>query len=121
MCACTAAVGRCLIGGDFNSKSSEWGETRLYRREILVGEIDLTIAAPHLASKIGGWCFLEVTTLSDHRCKEFSLEQRCVQKNIYCIRNYSKKRFDRQKLITANLIEKIHYLFNETKIIIPEF
>ena len=23
------AVGRCLIGGDFNSKSPEWGETHL--------------------------------------------------------------------------------------------
>ena len=69
------AVGRSLIGGDFNSKSSKWGEARLDRREILVGEmvarndmtvlnqgkeftfrrgaggsiIDLTIAAPCLA------------------------------------------------------------------------
>ena len=27
------AVGRSLIGGDFNSKSPEWGETRLDRRQ----------------------------------------------------------------------------------------
>ena len=33
------AVGRCLIGGDFDSKSSEWGETHLDRRGILVGEM----------------------------------------------------------------------------------
>ena len=41
------AVGRCLIGGDFNSKSPEWGETHLDRRGILVGEMiarnDLTV------------------------------------------------------------------------------
>ena len=28
------AIGRSLIGGDFNSKSPEWGEARLYRRGI---------------------------------------------------------------------------------------
>ena len=33
------AVGRSLIGGDFNSKSPEWGEARLDRRGILVGEM----------------------------------------------------------------------------------
>ena len=73
------ASGRSLIAGDFNSKSPEWGEARLDRREILVGEmvarnalivlnqgrdltfrrgagesiIDLTIATPRLASRIG--------------------------------------------------------------------
>ena len=36
--------------------------------------IDLTTAATRLASKIGDWCFLEVITLSDHRCIEFNLE-----------------------------------------------
>ena len=70
------AIGRSLIGGDFNSKSPEWGEARLERRGIMVGEmvarndlivlnqgkeftfrrgargsiIDPTIAAPRLAS-----------------------------------------------------------------------
>ena len=74
------AVGLCLIGDDFNSKSSEWGETRPDRRGILVGEMvarndlivtnqgkdftfrrgaggsitDLTNAALRLTSKIGG-------------------------------------------------------------------
>ena len=70
------ASGRSLISVDFNSKSPEWGEARLDRRGILVGEmvarndlivlnrgrdftftrgvgggsiIDLTIAAPRLA------------------------------------------------------------------------
>ena len=33
------AVGRTLIGGDFNSKLPEWGEARLDRRGILVGEM----------------------------------------------------------------------------------
>ena len=88
------ASGRSLIAGDFNSKSPEWGEARLDRRGILVGEmvarndlivltwgrdftfrrgaegsiINLTIAAPRLASRIGDWCVLEVITLSDHQC-----------------------------------------------------
>ena len=78
------------------------GEARLDRRGILVGEmvawndlivlnrgrdftfrrgvegsiIDLTISAPRLASRIGGWCVLEVITLSDHRCIEFGLQER---------------------------------------------
>ena len=43
------------------------------------------------------------------------------QKNKYCIRNYINQRFNSQKYITANLIEKIHYLFNDTKIFIPEY
>ena len=37
----------------------------------------LTIATPCLASKVGDWCVLEVITLSDHRCMELNLEQRC--------------------------------------------
>ena len=37
--------------------------------------IDLTIAAPCLASRIGDWSVLEETTLSDHWCIEFILEQ----------------------------------------------
>ena len=95
------ASGRSLIAGDFNSKSPEWGEARLDRRGILVGEmvarndlivlnrgrdftirrgsggsiIDLTIAAPSLASRIGHWCVLEVITLSDDQCIEFSIQE----------------------------------------------
>ena len=93
---------RPFIAGDFNSKSPEWGEARLDRRGILVSEmvarndlialnrvgdftfrrgaegsiIDLTIAAPRLASRIGDWCVLEVITLSDHQCIEFSIQKR---------------------------------------------
>ena len=96
------ASGRSLIAGDFNSKSPEWGEARLYRRGILVVEmvarndlivlnrgrdltfrrgaggliIDLTIAAPRLSSRIGDWCVLDVITLSDHQCIEFSIQER---------------------------------------------
>ena len=33
------ASGQSLIAGDFNSKSSKWGEARLDRRGILVGEV----------------------------------------------------------------------------------
>ena len=77
------ARGRTLIVVDFNSKSPEWGEARLDRRGILIGEmvarndrtvlntgremtfrrgargsiIELTIATPRLASRIGNWCF----------------------------------------------------------------
>ena len=60
------AVGRPLIGGDFNSKSPEWGEARLDRRGILVGEMagnahsdeergvqSLISRLPHLASSQG--------------------------------------------------------------------
>ena len=32
-------IGRSLIVGDFNTKSPEWGEARLDRRGILVGEM----------------------------------------------------------------------------------
>ena len=94
------SVGRSLIGGDFNSKSSEWGEALLDRRVILVGEmvatddlivlnqgreftfrrgaggtiIDLTINTPRLASRIGDWSVLEETTLSDYRCIQFNFQ-----------------------------------------------
>ena len=103
------ASGRSLIACDFNSKSPEWGEARLDRRGILVGEmvarnylivlnrgrdftfrrgegggsiIDLTIAAPRLASRIDDWCVLEVITLSDHRCIEFSIQKRSHTVNV---------------------------------------
>ena len=94
--------GWSLIAGDFNSKSPEWGEARLDRRGILVGEIvarndliilnrgrdftfsrgaggpiiDLTISAPRLASRIGDWCVLEIVILSSHQCSEFSFQER---------------------------------------------
>ena len=38
--------------------------------------INLKIVAPHLASRIGGWCVLEVITLSDRQCIEFSTQER---------------------------------------------
>ena len=39
------ASGQFLIAGDFNSKSPEWGEDRLDRRGILIGEM---VARNHL-------------------------------------------------------------------------
>ena len=38
--------------------------------------IDLTNFAPHFASRIGDCCVLEMTTMSDHRCIEFSILER---------------------------------------------
>ena len=96
------ASGRSLIAGNFNSKSPEWGETRLDRRGILVDEmvarndlivlnrgrdltfrrgaggsiIDLTIAAQRFALRIGDLCVLEVITLSDHQYIELSIQER---------------------------------------------
>ena len=90
------AVGWTIIGGDFNSKSPELGETRLDRKGILVDEMvarndlifssqgkelpfsrgaggsKLTSRLPRHALKIGGWSVLEQTTLSDQRCIEFN-------------------------------------------------
>ena len=52
------AVGRSLIGGDFNSKSPKWGETRLNRRGILVGEMvarnDLIVLNQNKETRSGG-------------------------------------------------------------------
>ena len=38
--------------------------------------IDLTFAAPRLASRIGDWCVLDVITFSDHHCIELSIPER---------------------------------------------
>ena len=38
--------------------------------------IELTIAAPRLASRIGVWCVLEVIILSDHQYIKFSTQER---------------------------------------------
>ena len=96
------ASGWSFIAGEIKSKSPEWGEAHLDRWGILVSEmvarndlivlnqgreftfrrgaggfiIDLTFAAPRLASRIGDWCIFKVITLSDHRCTEFSTEER---------------------------------------------
>ena len=90
------SFGWILIADDFNSNSPKWGEARLQKTGMLVSEIvvkndlivlnrrheftlrrgavgsiiDITIAAPHLASKIGGWLVL------DHWCIAFSLHER---------------------------------------------
>ena len=38
--------------------------------------IDLTIAAPCLALRIGDLCVIELITLSDYQCIEFSIQER---------------------------------------------
>ena len=44
------------------------GKEFTFRRGAGVSIINLTIAAPRLASRIGDWSVLEEATLSDHRC-----------------------------------------------------
>ena len=53
------------------------GRKFTFRRGAGRSIIDLQIAAHRLASRISDWSVLEVITLSDHRCIEFNLEQRC--------------------------------------------
>ena len=53
------------------------GRKFTFRRGVGGSIIDLTIAAPRLASMIIDWSVLEAITLSDHRCIVFDLEQRC--------------------------------------------
>ena len=50
-----------------------WGRDFTSRRGAWESIIDLTIATPRLASRVGDWCVLEVITLSDHQCIEFSI------------------------------------------------
>ena len=52
------------------------GRDFTFRRRAGGSIIDFTIAAPRLASRIGGWCVLDVITLSDHQCIEFSIQER---------------------------------------------
>ncbi|XP_043470225.1 uncharacterized protein LOC122503663 [Leptopilina heterotoma] len=94
-------VGDVLIAGDFNSKSPEWGETRLDRRGTLVTDmisanglvvlnrgkeftfrrgvsgfiLDLTIASPRLARRTSEWRVLDEETMSDHQYIEFLVSE----------------------------------------------
>ena len=52
------------------------GRDFMFRRGAEGSIIDLTIAVPRLASRIDDWRVLEVITLSDHQCIEFSIEER---------------------------------------------
>ena len=52
------------------------GRDLTFRRGAEGSIIDLTIAAPRLASRIGNWCVLDVITLSDHQCIEFNIQER---------------------------------------------
>ena len=52
------------------------GHEPTFRRGIARSIIDLTISTLRLASKITDWRVLEETTLSDHRCIEFSIGNR---------------------------------------------
>ena len=47
-----------------------------FRREAGGSIIKLTFATRRLASRIVYWCVLQVITLSDHQCIEFSIRER---------------------------------------------
>ena len=66
-------VGEMVAGNDLIVLNQ--GKEFTFRRGEAVSIIDLTIAAPGLVSRIAGWSVLEETTLSDHECIEFNLEQ----------------------------------------------
>ena len=52
------------------------GRDLMFKRGAGGSIIDLTIAVTRLASRIGEWCVLEVITLSNHQCIEFSTQER---------------------------------------------
>ena len=52
------------------------GRNVTFRRGAGGSIIDLTFAAPRLASRIVDWCVLQVITLSDHQYIEFSIQKR---------------------------------------------
>ena len=57
------------------------GRKRTFRLRSEGSIIDLTIFALHLVWRIGDWCVLEVTTLSDHRYIELSIQERSHHAN----------------------------------------
>jgi hypothetical protein len=95
------ARGEILITGDFNGKSPQWGDHRLDKRGIRIGQllarwqftvansgnvptffrgearsvIDLTFSTEGLARKIRDWQVLEAETLSDHQYIYFRLTE----------------------------------------------
>ena len=90
--------GEVLVAGDFNGKSSEWGETRSDRRGDIICEfvarndliilntgnvntfqrgdassiLDLTISSTKIAKGVNDWMVLDEETLSDHRYIAYS-------------------------------------------------
>ena len=52
------------------------GRDFTFKRGVGGSIINLTIAAPHIASRIGDWCVLEIITVSYHQCIEFSIQER---------------------------------------------
>ena len=73
MCVCTAATSPPTI----LSRSSRPKFSSFRGASVRLSIIDLTIAAPYLAPRIGDWSVLELINLSDYRCIEFNLEKRC--------------------------------------------
>ena len=76
--------------------------------------IDLEITAPRIVSRIGDWCVLDVTTLSNHQCMEFSIQVRrhpvntergvTVRSPSWNTRRLSKEKF-REYLVEIRLID----------------
>ena len=79
------------------------GRDFTFRRGAGGSFIDLTITVPRLASRIGDWCALEVITLSDHQCIEFSIQERSHPVNLgrggkVGCPSWNRKRLSKDKL-----------------------
>lgn len=103
-----SAKGRVVIGGDFNSKSPEWGSGQLDPRGVVVGElisslglitynegnsltfrrggggsvIDITFGSADLYNTAMNWRVLEDLTLSDHQYISFNITSRETGRNV---------------------------------------
>ena len=94
-------------------------EEFMFRRGAVGSIIDLTIAALRLASRIGDWSVLEETTLSDHQCIAFSIQERSetVDKGkgdkerspSYNTRRFSRDRL-REHLEETRLIDELSWV-----------
>lgn len=120
---------RCkvIIGGDFNSKSPEWGSKTLDKRGECVSEmiaslglvtfnmgsnptfigsrgknsiIDITFGSTELLNDITDWKVLEELTLSDHQYIAYSLDKRyCVQTENMKLPKWNVRKLSTDKLV----------------------
>ncbi|XP_043472927.1 uncharacterized protein LOC122505400 [Leptopilina heterotoma] len=125
--------GDVLIAGDFNSKSPEWGETRLDKRGTLVSDmvaandlvvmnrgreftfrrgvsgsiIDLTIASPRVARRFARWKVLDETTMSDHQYIEFIVAEKNPRGNIRPHIGHKSPSWNLRRLNREKLVESL--------------
>ena len=79
------------------------GRDLTFRRGAGGSIIDLTFAAPRVASRIVDWCVLQVITLSDHQCIEFSFRERSHPVNT----GRAAKEDDSAKTSYKNILRKL--------------